>query len=46
MMYRENFTAMIGKLPIMVRSYCHLYGMKREELIQKGEDPNEAADIS
>ncbi|MEK6948307.1 MAG: DNA-directed RNA polymerase subunit B'' [Nanoarchaeota archaeon] len=40
---RENFTAMIGKLPIMVRSkYCHLYGMKREELIQKGEDPNEA----
>ncbi|KHO54685.1 DNA-directed RNA polymerase subunit B'' [Candidatus Woesearchaeota archaeon] len=40
---RENFTAMIGKLPIMIRSkYCHLYGLKREELIQKGEDPNEA----
>ena len=40
---RESFTAMIGKLPIMARSkYCHLYGLKREELIQKGEDPNEA----
>ena len=40
---KENFTAMIGKLPIMIRSkYCHLYGLKREELIQKGEDPNEA----
>ncbi|MBS3112335.1 DNA-directed RNA polymerase subunit B'' [Candidatus Woesearchaeota archaeon] len=37
---RESFTTMIGKLPIMLRSkYCNLFGFKREELIQKGEDP-------
>ncbi len=39
---RENFVTMIGKLPIMLKSkYCHLYGLKREELISKGEDPDE-----
>ncbi len=40
---RENFVSMIGKLPIMLKSkYCHLHGLKREELISKGEDPDEA----
>ena len=40
---RENFVTMIGKFPIMLRSkYCHLHGLKREELINKGEDPDEA----
>ncbi len=39
---RENFVTMIGKLPIMLRSkYCHLHGLKREELISKGEDPDD-----
>lgn len=39
---RESFTTMIGKLPIMLKSkYCHLNGLKREELINKGEDPDE-----
>ncbi len=40
---RESFVTMIGKLPIMLRSkYCHLNGLKKEELITKGEDPDEA----
>ncbi|MFA4887338.1 MAG: DNA-directed RNA polymerase subunit B'' [Candidatus Nanoarchaeia archaeon] len=40
---RESFTSMIGKLPIMVKSKnCHLHGLKREELIKKGEDPDDA----
>lgn len=39
---RENFVTMIGKLPIMLKSkYCHLYGLKREELIKRGEDPDD-----
>ncbi len=39
---RENFTTMIGKLPIMLKSkYCNLYGLKKDELIARGEDPNE-----
>lgn len=39
---RENFVTMIGKLPIMLKSkYCHLHGLKREELISKGEDPDD-----
>jgi DNA-directed RNA polymerase beta subunit len=38
----ENFTTQIGKLPIMVRSkHCNLHGMKREELIEVGEDPDD-----
>jgi len=39
---RENFTTMIGKLPIMLKSkYCNLYGLKKEDLVIRGEDPNE-----
>ena len=39
---RETFESMIGKLPIMLKSkYCHLAGLKKEELIQKGEDPDD-----
>ena len=37
---RESFVSMIGKIPIMLRSkYCNLSGLKKEELITKGEDP-------
>src|SRR3990167_10455163 len=40
---RESFVTMIGKLPIMLRSkYCHLSGLKKDDLIAKGEDPDEA----
>jgi DNA-directed RNA polymerase beta subunit len=39
---RESFVTQIGNLPIMLRSkYCHLNGLPREELIQKGEDPDD-----
>jgi len=39
---RESFTTQIGKLPIMVRSkYCHLNKLSREELMTKGEDPED-----
>lgn len=39
---RESFTTQIGKLPIMLRSkLCHLNGLKRGELIEKGEDPTD-----
>ncbi len=39
---RESFTTQIGKIPIMLRSkHCHLYNLKDEELIEKGEDPND-----
>lgn len=39
---KESFIAEIGKIPIMVRSkYCHLYGLKKEELMAHGEDPND-----
>ncbi|HLC58649.1 MAG TPA: DNA-directed RNA polymerase subunit B'' [Candidatus Nanoarchaeia archaeon] len=39
---RESFTTMIGKIPIMLKSkYCHLNGLKKDELISKGEDPDE-----
>ena len=39
---KENFIAMIGKLPIMLKSkYCNLNGLKKDELILKGEDPND-----
>ncbi len=38
----ENFTSEIGRLPLMIKSkYCHLYGLKREELIVRGEDPDD-----
>ncbi len=39
---RENFTVEIGKLPIMVKSkYCHLYNLKKDELIKNFEDPDD-----
>ena len=39
---RENFTLQVGRMPIMIRSkYCHLYGLKRDELIERGEDPDD-----
>ncbi|RJQ17043.1 DNA-directed RNA polymerase subunit B'' [Candidatus Woesearchaeota archaeon] len=39
---RESFKTQIGSLPIMLKSkYCHLHGMKRQELIDKGEDPDD-----
>ncbi len=39
---RESFTTQIGSLPIMLRSkYCHLHNLTREELIEKGEDPDD-----
>ncbi|HLC72191.1 MAG TPA: DNA-directed RNA polymerase subunit B'' [Candidatus Nanoarchaeia archaeon] len=39
---RESFTTQIGLLPIMLKSkYCHLHGMKEEELIKHGEDPHD-----
>lgn len=39
---RESFTTMIGKMPVMLKSkYCHLHGLKRDELIKHGEDPDD-----
>jgi DNA-directed RNA polymerase beta subunit len=39
---RESFTTQIGNLPIMLKSKnCHLYKLSREELIDKGEDPDD-----
>jgi DNA-directed RNA polymerase subunit B len=39
---REDFKLQIGNLPIMLKSkFCHLYGLKREELISAGEDPDD-----
>ena len=39
---RESFTTQIGNIPIMLKSkWCHLHGLSREELVEKGEDPNE-----
>ncbi len=39
---RESFVAHIGNIPIMLKSkYCHLIDMKREELIEHGEDPDD-----
>ncbi len=39
---RETFTTVVGQLPIMLKSkHCHLHGLKREELIAKGEDPDD-----
>lgn len=39
---RETFTTQIGRLPIMLRSkFCHLHGLNEEQLIEKGEDPND-----
>jgi len=39
---RESFTTQIGNLPIMLKSrWCHLHGLSKEELVEKGEDPDE-----
>ncbi|PIY60097.1 hypothetical protein COY95_03565 [Candidatus Woesearchaeota archaeon CG_4_10_14_0_8_um_filter_47_5] len=39
---RESFTTQLGKLPVMLKSnYCHLKGLSRKDLIEKGEDPDE-----
>lgn len=39
---RESFSTLIGNLPIMLKSNnCHLSKLSREELIQKGEDPDD-----
>ncbi|MBU4501956.1 MAG: DNA-directed RNA polymerase subunit B'' [Nanoarchaeota archaeon] len=39
---REKFTAVIGRLPIMLKSkYCHLNNLSKEEMIKHGEDPDD-----
>ncbi|OIO66755.1 DNA-directed RNA polymerase subunit B'' [Candidatus Woesearchaeota archaeon CG_4_10_14_0_2_um_filter_57_5] len=39
---RESFTTQVGNLPVMIKSKnCHLHGLNRDELIAKGEDPDE-----
>jgi DNA-directed RNA polymerase subunit B len=39
---RESFTTQIGNMPIMLKSAsCHLSKMSRQDLIDKGEDPDE-----
>ena len=39
---RESFTTQIGNLPIMLKSKnCHLYKISREDLITRGEDPDD-----
>ncbi|MBU2637427.1 MAG: DNA-directed RNA polymerase subunit B'' [Nanoarchaeota archaeon] len=39
---RESFQTPIGKLPVMLKSkFCNLAGLGREELIKRGEDPDD-----
>jgi DNA-directed RNA polymerase beta subunit len=39
---RESFVTQVGSIPIMLRSkFCHLHGLSRDELIEKGEDPDD-----
>lgn len=39
---RETIQAQIGSMPIMLKSaHCNLSGMSREELVEKGEDPDD-----
>ncbi|HJN56669.1 MAG: DNA-directed RNA polymerase subunit B'' [Candidatus Woesearchaeota archaeon] len=39
---RESFVTQIGNIPVMLKSkFCHLNKMSRQELIEKGEDPDE-----
>jgi DNA-directed RNA polymerase subunit B len=39
---RETFRTQICSLPVMLKSnLCHLNGMSRDELIEKGEDPDD-----
>jgi DNA-directed RNA polymerase beta subunit len=40
---RESFKTQIGSLPIMVKSkYCHLHNLNRDDLVEKGEDPDDS----
>ncbi len=40
---RETFTTQVGSLPIMLHSkYCYLNKLSEEELIEKGEDPDDS----
>jgi len=39
---RESFITQIGNIPVMLKSkYCHLHKLNREELVEKGEDPDD-----
>jgi DNA-directed RNA polymerase beta subunit len=39
---RESFTTQIGNIPVMLHSnFCHLSGLSREDVISKGEDPDD-----
>jgi DNA-directed RNA polymerase subunit B len=39
---RESFVSQIGSIPIMLKSkFCHINGLSRDELIEKGEDPDD-----
>jgi DNA-directed RNA polymerase subunit B len=39
---RESFKTQIGSMPIMLKSKnCHLHGLSHDELIVKGEDPDD-----
>jgi len=39
---RESFVTQVGSIPIMLKSkYCYLHKLTKEELIEKGEDPDE-----
>ena len=39
---RESFKTQIGSMPIMLKSKnCHLYGLSKDELVVKGEDPDD-----
>jgi len=39
---RETLTTQIGNIPIMLKSkYCYLHSLSPEELIEKGEDPDD-----
>ena len=39
---RESFTTQIANIPIMLKSnFCHLNKLSRQELIDKGEDPDD-----
>ena len=39
---RESFTTEIGRIPIMLKAkYCHLANLRREELIEVGEDSDD-----
>jgi len=39
---RETFKTQIGNIPVMLKSkFCHLYGLSREDLIKRKEDPDD-----